>query len=65
MKQDRSDRHHSNCKSHDFAPANPEKVLQKKLSNMFEKLPQALNKAVEIQKNCSFSKIFQKYGPTS
>ena len=57
MKQDRSDRHHSNCKSHDFAPAN--------LSNMFEKLPQALNKAVEIQKNCSFSKIFQKYGPAS
>lgn len=47
IRQDRFKRLHSNYRRNNFAPANPENVLHEKLSNMFEKILQTVNKAVE------------------
>ena len=60
IRQDRFKRLQSNYRRNNFAPANPENVLHEKLSNMFEKILQTVNKAVErfFVKNMSLHHIF-------
>ena len=60
IRQDRFKRLHSNYRRNNFAPANPENVLHEKLSNMFEKILQTVNKAVErfFVKNMVLHHIF-------
>ena len=60
IRQDRFKRLQSNYRRNNFAPANPENVLHEKLSNMFEKILQTVNKAVErfFVKNMGLHHIF-------